>query len=477
MRRRELLVWLDASRGTQHVARLLDASHNRETELLFVYMELLRGGDLDDFTYDILDEKHGDIVHPFLVYHLACEVAFGLNEIHAKGIMHRDLKLDNVLLTDKLTPRMNSALWRLTRGKSLDTKDEKNLQELFKIVFRQSDKVRPLALLTDFGLSRNIYDENLRSNYTVVGMKPKWTKGISAPELVHHNHQSLMADIYSFGVLVYVMCTGDWPEEVDPLKHRFKDISKHYGRGLQDLVHRCLDSDPLYRPDSSELIEKLWPLRVEASNRVKYYLEELSNYQRDVQQQSRYRQHVQQIIRDQGFSDQVKATAKRHHDMGKEAWARDMAKWKKYEKKYKEDQKRLDQLREQHLQQARYGGGVPQPGVQARGYQDDGDARQGRTRNRDPSQAPGDRSRAPRDTSRAPRDPKRDRSKTRRSPSRAAPKTRTRVVYVDDLSTGMAEIHVDDGHNRTRREKRGDDIDKYYTDETYHHADRGRGRH
>ncbi|AEO56586.1 hypothetical protein MYCTH_2059277 [Thermothelomyces thermophilus ATCC 42464] len=271
MRGRELVVWLDASRGTQHVAHLRDASFNRERKLLFVYMDLFRGGDLYDFTYDILDGKHGDIleekhwdiVHPFLVFHLACEVAFGLSEIHAKGIMHRDLKLDNVLLTHKITPRMNSALCRLTSGEILDTKDEKNIQELFDIVFRKSDRDDPLALLTDFGLSRNLNDENLRSNYTVVGMKPKWTKGISAPELVHHNHQSLMADIYSFGVLVY-----------------------YYGRDLQDLVDRCLNHDASQRPDSEELIQTLWPLRVAAANRAKYHLEKLSNY----------KQHVQQII-------------------------------------------------------------------------------------------------------------------------------------------------------------------------------------
>ncbi|KAL2176470.1 kinase-like domain-containing protein [Thermothelomyces heterothallicus CBS 202.75] len=264
MRGRELVVWLEASRGTQHVARLRDASYNRETKLLFVYMDLLRGGDLYDFTYGILDKKdRHNIVHPFLVFHLACEVAFGLNEIHAKGIMHRDLKLDNVLLTHKLTPRMNTALCRLSCGEMLDTKDEKNIQELFDIVFRKSDRDDPLALLTDFGLSRNLNDENLRSNYTVVGMKPKWTKGISAPELVHHNHQSLMADIYSFGVLVYF-----------------------YGHELQNLVHSCLNHDPLQRPDSEELIQKLWPLRIAAANRVKYHLKNLSNY----------KQHLQQII-------------------------------------------------------------------------------------------------------------------------------------------------------------------------------------
>ncbi|KAK4150499.1 kinase-like domain-containing protein [Chaetomidium leptoderma] len=231
--RRELNVWQKATYKANHVARLYDAAFNDQTGQAYIYMELLKGGDLHNFMVSIY--KSGQTIHPFLVYHLVSQVAFGLSEIHARTIIHRDLKLDNVLLTKKITPEMNSGLWELSRNGTVSGRLEPHLLALCNILFKSQDE--RLAVLADFGLSRD--ETTVGGSVTVVGLQ--WNPAYSAPEMVSHNYQSPMADIYSYGVLVYRTYSA-----------------------LQGLIDCCISSDPLRRPTAGQIIEQLWPLKMAA---------------------------------------------------------------------------------------------------------------------------------------------------------------------------------------------------------------------
>jgi Leucine-rich repeat (LRR) protein/tRNA A-37 threonylcarbamoyl transferase component Bud32 len=104
---------------------------------------------------------------------LARQVAEGLAAVHTHGIVHRDLKPGNILL---------------------DTNGQ--------------------ALLADFGLARHLEDEPLTADGVLVGtpayMAPEQTSSTAAPV-------GPLSDVYSLGVVLYHMLTGQVPFDGPPL--------------------------------------------------------------------------------------------------------------------------------------------------------------------------------------------------------------------------------------------------------------------
>ncbi len=101
-----------------------------------------------------------------LIVQLLCAV----NYIHEKGIVHRDLKLENLLYYD-------------------DAEDSK-------------------ILVADFGLSEWILDINEAS--PICG-----TPGYMAPEVISEKIISPAADVWSIGVITYILLAG-YPPFVPP---------------------------------------------------------------------------------------------------------------------------------------------------------------------------------------------------------------------------------------------------------------------
>jgi len=96
---------------------------------------------------------------------LAAEVAQGLDALHAKGILHRDVKPSNVLLDE-----------------------------------------RGSAALADFGLARGDDSTQLTRDGQLVG-----TTHYLAPELIEGSPASVASDVYAFGCLLYECLTGAPP--------------------------------------------------------------------------------------------------------------------------------------------------------------------------------------------------------------------------------------------------------------------------
>ncbi|KAK3304027.1 kinase-like domain-containing protein, partial [Chaetomium strumarium] len=321
--KRELDVWRKAASWSKYVVQVYDASYNVDTREVRIYTELLEGGDLHRFMNNMYtssrDEKTRRI-HPLIVAHVSWQLACALADIQAAHILHRDIKTDNVLMTMKVTPGMNQALWRLSEGKALDAAAEKHLLDHHAMLARKDDR---LCVLTDFGLSRDRTVQE-RSAYT---MAPgaRWTLGTSAPELLFYNHQSPMADVYSVGVLINMICTGRSPP---PAGTAFPRLPSCYDAELQDLVDECLSIDPVDRPTAGSMSSRLYALRLKEGERI--------NKLFGAQQQ--YKQYQEWMVRERERQKDVERRARERDQAAAPVWRQSITDWADFQKRQKEEE-------------------------------------------------------------------------------------------------------------------------------------------
>ena len=171
-------------------------------------------------------------MHRVVIHRIAVQVAAALKFLHDGGIIFRDLKAANVLM------------WSL---------DPESLCH---------------CKITDFGIATNATPVGARG---LIG-----TKGFIAPEVLHigkkreHSLYDHMADIFSFGMLLYQMlsCRHPFhdilPVRIDtaveqgerPTLHDIPESENAYVY-LAQLMQLCWQSDPRKRPSTHEIIEKL----------------------------------------------------------------------------------------------------------------------------------------------------------------------------------------------------------------------------
>src|SRR5215210_5316389 len=155
---------------------------------------------------------------------LAAQVAEALGAAHDRGMVHRDIKPQNVLLT-----------------------------------------ARGGAKVADFGIARAGSSATISRTGSVMG-----TAGYMSPEQALGKPATPKSDLYSLGVVLYEALTGELPYTADnPIAVSMKHVNEplqppielnpRMPRGMNALVTKLLAKDPENRyADAEELADDLW---------------------------------------------------------------------------------------------------------------------------------------------------------------------------------------------------------------------------
>jgi serine/threonine protein kinase len=153
---------------------------------------------------EILADKH--TLPPAQVAHLGAQIAGALAAVHAKGVVHGDVKPGNVLVTEG-----------------------------------------GIAKLTDFGVSRTVWGEvTLTGTGPVVG-----TPAYLAPEVADGERPTAASDVYSLGATLFAAVEGNLPTGLFAADKPFQQAGP-----LAPPIATMLTRQPAARP-TAELAERL----------------------------------------------------------------------------------------------------------------------------------------------------------------------------------------------------------------------------
>jgi tRNA A-37 threonylcarbamoyl transferase component Bud32 len=203
------------------IVEIFDFVGATSTEPAYIVSELIEGPTLRQF----LDARRGRVL-PEAAALIAIPIAEALGVAHSRGIIHRDIKPDNVMLD------------------------------------RGGGKCR--VVVTDFGVAHITGLETMTATGALVG-----SPAFMSPEQARGHEVGPASDLWALGVLIYEMATGHLPfPGKDPLlvvasiaRGVYKKpsaVSPYVGSCLDEICGRCLRLEPKERyPDLAGLVEDL----------------------------------------------------------------------------------------------------------------------------------------------------------------------------------------------------------------------------
>jgi len=182
-------------------------------------MELVPGSDL----YEVI--KSLGTIRPNVAGYMIGQVLSAVSYLHSRGIVHHDIKPENI------------------------------------IVDYSSDRVK----LTDFGSAIEV-KKICGFRGTIPFMAPEILQNMSAPHATHP-----CVDVWSIGVVAYVMLCGFHPFEYKPKKNhhivnrivagKFDFPSPQWDnvpKTCKEFIKKCLATDPKKRTPATELLKNKW---------------------------------------------------------------------------------------------------------------------------------------------------------------------------------------------------------------------------
>ena len=189
-----------------------------DSKRLFIVMELVNGSHLKDL---IVNKKISSIYNGFL---LLKQASRGIAYAHSQGIIHCDIKPQNMLVSDEGTLK-----------------------------------------ITDFGISRALETISRTEKHSEIWGSPFYI----SPEQAGGKPPSPASDVYSLGVILYEVFTGNLPFEADDAlilleKHQTEDfispqiINPAIPDYLEKIITKALEKEPRKRfANGSEIFNEL----------------------------------------------------------------------------------------------------------------------------------------------------------------------------------------------------------------------------
>ena len=202
---------------------------------VYVVTELLRGGAVLDAILRMKDERYTEAEAKLVIK----RTLLGIDFMHKNFVLHRDLKLENLLL-------------------------------------RSSEDLNSVVI-ADFGLARRCQrPKGMATLPHVKGIDtaPVGTPVFAAPEVVEQRSYGGAVDMWSLGVIAYVLLTGAMPRSLWKSALKYRRITQQdfgfdcfewdsVSNAGREFVMSCLAYKPIHRLTAANCLKHEWLRKVE----------------------------------------------------------------------------------------------------------------------------------------------------------------------------------------------------------------------
>ena len=189
-----------------NIIHILDYLNNQSYN--YIVLEYCNGGNLREYLQKYM-EKNNAPLNEFFIQKILRQIAPALEFMHSKNIIHRDIKLENILLNFNTYPNIPK---NGKRPQALKF-SEKSLNKDFS------------AKITGLNFSKDLIQDNMGS--TILG-----TPLYMSPDVVErldnktNKKYNTSADLWSLGVITYELLTGTTPFVGSKYEEVFQNIEK-----------------------------------------------------------------------------------------------------------------------------------------------------------------------------------------------------------------------------------------------------------
>jgi serine/threonine protein kinase len=215
-----------AALSDNNIVNILDVG--TQDDINYIVMEYVKGKTLKDIIKQVGKMNYETAIS------VAIQIAKALDCAHKNNIIHRDVKPQNILVTED-----------------------------------------GVMKVTDFGIAKSTTSETITNTSTIMG-----SAHYISPEQAKGNFVDCRTDLYSLGVVLYEMVTGNLPFQADTavtiaLKHLQeevvppKSINSKVPDSLNQLILKSMEKDPVKRYESAkEMIADLQKIKDDPNAKI-----------------------------------------------------------------------------------------------------------------------------------------------------------------------------------------------------------------